>query len=84
MYFVKTILEKLQTAVVKSFVIICNNKKLVCNNKKLFKKPFTKSLLNHTHVFLWDLRPADRLSTNEHMHLRDYTTEFLHGGERNT
>ena len=83
MCFVKKLLEKLQTVVVKYFVIICNNKKLVCNNKKLFKKPFTKSPLNHRHVFLWDLRPVDRLSTNENMDLKDYVTEFLHGGEGN-
>ena len=30
------------------------------------------------HVFLWNLRSANRLSTNEHMHLKGYTTEFLH------
>ena len=35
------------------------------------------------HVFLWDLRSADRLSTNEHLHLKGYTTEFLSGGQKN-
>ena len=24
----------------------------------------------------------DRLSTNEHMHLKGYTREFLHGGQK--
>ena len=31
------------------------------------------------HVFLWDLRAADLLSVNEHLHLKSYTTKFLYG-----
>ena len=34
------------------------------------------------HVFLWGLISADRLSTNEHLHLKGYTTEFLYGGKK--
>ena len=35
------------------------------------------------HVFIWDRRAADRLSTNEHLHLKGYTMEFLYGGTKN-
>ena len=35
----KTPLEKLQTVVVKQFVIICNNKKLICINKNNLRNP---------------------------------------------
>ena len=31
------------------------------------------------HVFLWDLRAADLLSINEHLHLKNYTMKFLYG-----
>ena len=35
------------------------------------------------HVFIWDRRAADRLSTNKHLHLKGYTMEFLYGGTKN-
>ena len=35
------------------------------------------------HIFLWDLKAADRLSSNEHLHLKGYTTEFLYGRQKN-
>ena len=35
------------------------------------------------YVFIWDYKAADRLSTNEHLHLKGYTMEFLYGGTKN-
>ena len=35
------------------------------------------------HIFKWDLKAADRLSTDKNLHLKGYKTEFLDGWQKN-
>ena len=52
----------------------------------VFKMSFVKTPLKKLRtmqVFQRDLRAADFLSTNEHLRLKSYTTEFLYGGQKN-